>query len=235
MLIINPYSVNPAGAASSGAGPIPTVVAVGTGSSGTGNITPALPTGWAADDILVLITESSPSEPVTAPTGWTNMGVPTGNGASQMGVFWKRAVSGETAPTVLDSGNHTHGIIIAFRGCITTGSPWNASQSDTNALNGGTAASSNRITGVTTTVANCLVFGCMTASSGTAGAFFSSWTDGSLGSVTEQIDFSGTGTVRHIGGVTGTKAVAGATGTIVNTCLNSSNFGGQFCGALMAP
>src|SRR5690349_1204387 len=89
-----------AGGGSSGAGPIPTVYAVGTIASGTGSISPGIPAGTTTNDILILITESSPSEPVTAPAGWTDMGVPTGNGASQLGVFWKRAGASESAPTV---------------------------------------------------------------------------------------------------------------------------------------
>lgn len=220
---------------SSGAGPIPTFVAAGTGASGTGSISPGLPAGWAQNDIFVMLTESGPSEPVTAPAGWTDMNVPTGNGASQLGVFWRRATASESAPTVADSGNHTHAIIMAFRGCITTGSPWDVSQSSTNNLNGGTSAGADRITGITTSVNNCLIVGAVTANSGSAGSFFSFWTCAALSSVTEQVDYSGTSVVRHIGAVTGELAVAGPTGNIRNTTLNTSNFGGQFCGALMAP
>src|SRR5689334_18687663 len=106
-------------------GAVPTYVSTGARATGTGAISPGLPAGWQPGDIFVMETESAASEPVTAPAGWTDMAVPTGNGISQLGIFWRRAQSGDASPTVADSGNHTSAIISAFRGCKATGSPWN--------------------------------------------------------------------------------------------------------------
>lgn len=217
----------------SAGGTMPTLVAVGGAGQGSGNITPNLPTGTAQDDILVMFTETGPSEPVQPPSGWFDLGVPIGNGISQLGAFWKRAGSSESAPTVLDSGNHTTAVIVGVRGCITTGSPWDVFITNTNVGNGGTATLSDRISSITTQVANCFVLGAVSANSATASAYFSGWAASGLGSVTEIQDLISASPVRHIGIVTGTKAVAGATGPMRNITLNTANFGGAFMGALM--
>lgn len=125
--------------------------ATGTGSTSSGNLTPGLPAGTAVDDILVLVVNTNAAGTITAPAGYA--AVPSSPQATSttiangvnLGVFWKRAVSGEAAPTIsdpstLDGGNAA---IMGFSGCVTTGSPWN--------VTGGTFFSQERATTSTST------------------------------------------------------------------------------------
>ena len=73
---------------------MPTIVAVGTVASGQSNVSPALPTGWAADDIHVLFIENQDTLAVPAMTGWTEIAavfVSTGS-VTRLTVRWRRAV-----------------------------------------------------------------------------------------------------------------------------------------------
>lgn len=101
----------------------------GAQASGTGAIVVALPAAsLQADDLLLLFVENA-SQSITTPSGWTllaNYAGGTGGGAdgARASVFWKRATgSGDTGASVNDSGDHTSGIILAFRGVIATGTP----------------------------------------------------------------------------------------------------------------
>lgn len=214
---------------------LPTVFAASTTGSSSGTLALPMPPFIADNDIAIIFTETASGEPVTAPSGWTDMGVPTGNGISQLGVLWKRILASEGTVTIPDSGNHTHGVMMIVRGCIPTGSPWHVHQSNTNILNGGNASLVDHITGLTTTINNCLFVGGATGNSGSVVNFFDNWAASGLASVTEKFDYITTGPVRHIGVVTGTKITAGASGNIQYQSANSNNFGGQFLGALMGP
>jgi len=110
----------------------PTFVAAGTFGSGTGTLNSwTLPAGWAQNDILVLAVQSS-NQAITAPAGYTEIGSQANKssgtaataGANRLAVFWKRATSSESVPSIADSGDHTCGQIYAFRGCETSGNPW---------------------------------------------------------------------------------------------------------------
>lgn len=91
---------------------------------GTGAVTFTLPTGWAVDDILLLICESNVGETVAAPTGYTQcVGSPISATDTQIALFWKRAVSGETAPVIADAGDHVAAHMWLVRGAKTTGNP----------------------------------------------------------------------------------------------------------------
>jgi hypothetical protein len=105
---------------------------IGNPASGTGAITVGLPAGWAADDIFVLMTESTNGQTVATPTGFTqHASSPVVQAATQLGIFWRRAVGGDTSVSVADSGDHTYGRIIAIRGAVTTGDPFEASGTGT--------------------------------------------------------------------------------------------------------
>ncbi len=212
--------------------PAPFVRAIGTMAAGTGSINPALPTGWQENDIFVLFCEAGGSEQASVPSGWTDMSVPGGNGASNLSVFWKRATSSESAPTVADSGAHTMGQIMAVAGCVASGNPWDVNQSS-NAVGGG-GTTSLSITGVTTTVINTLLVYACSCNSGTHSAGYSAWANASLLSITEQIDGFDATVGGHIGVATGIKVAAGASGTATVTFINTSSFGCQFSGALKA-
>jgi len=84
---------------------VPTVFAVGAeASSATGPITPGLPSGHVADDILLLFV--SCVVPVDLPSGWNQLGSPShcraadGSDTVRMTVFWKRDNGSESAPSV---------------------------------------------------------------------------------------------------------------------------------------
>jgi hypothetical protein len=138
-------------------------------------------------------------------------------------VFWKRATAVESAPLIADTGNHQSARMMAFRGCRTTGYPWEITQTSTEAFVDTTGSA----TGPTTTQANCLiVIACTSdydpAADDTAG--YSAFTNAALGSLTEQIDNrSAAGGGGTIGVATGTKATAGAVGATTYTLANAAN------------
>ena len=75
----------------------------------SGNITPALPTGWAVDDIFILVVISDDNVTPTFPVGWTSLNTTTNGATMVTTVAWRRAVSGDTGPLV----THTAGSFIA--------------------------------------------------------------------------------------------------------------------------
>ena len=197
----------------------PTFVAAGTVASGTGAITPALPAGLQANDILLLFVETANQAiSITNQNGgtWTQVtGSPQGTGtaggtaATCLTAFWSRYNGTQGAPTTSDSGNHQLGRIIAIRGATTSGNPWDVTAGGVEA----TADTSGSIPGATTTVANTLVVVAIATSlpdaSGTAN--FSGWTNANLSSLTERTDNTVTaGNGGGLGIATGGKATAGA-------------------------
>jgi hypothetical protein len=213
------FDLNTAGAGSS----LPTFVAAGTVASGTGDISPALPAGWAENDILMILAENGSGDPnLAAPSGWAHVtGSPVNTAGTRCHVFWRRATAAETAPTIVDTGNHAVGRMFAIRGCPTVGNPWETTVQSSE----GTSDTTGSITGMTTSSANCLIVLCATngfdpASDGTAS--YSAFTNAALGSLTEQIDNqAAAGTGGGIGMATGTKATAGAVGTTTYTLANA--------------
>lgn len=95
-------------------------VGAGTFQGGTNTITPTIPAGATTGDLLILAVETA-NEAVTTPGGWTPVpggqigtGTAAAIGAVAMATFYKWYAAGD--PTVADSGNHTTGRIVAFRG-----------------------------------------------------------------------------------------------------------------------
>jgi len=205
----------------------PTFVAAGTVASGTGTITPALPSGIASNDILLLFVETAnQASSITNQNGgtWTQVtgspqsyGTAAASDAVRLTVFWSRYNGSQGNPTVSDSGNHQLGRIIAIRGATTSGDPCDITAGGTES----TVDTSGSVPGATTTVANCLAVAAVATSlpdaSGTAN--FSSWSNADLSSVTERTD--NTVTAGNGGGLavaTGGKATAGAYGSTAVTC-----------------
>ena len=190
---------------------IPTVVAAGTVASGTGGVSPGVPAGYAADDIFLLFCETN-GETVSTPSGWTiapdSPVTDTGAGTCRLSVFYRRATASESAPSIADPGNHIIARILAIRGCVTSGSPFDVSEATPNA--GDTPFS---VAGVTTTVADCLIVVAVAETTDSTSAQFSGWTNAGLSSLTEWLDnFTTSGAGGGFGVVTGGKATAGATG-----------------------
>jgi hypothetical protein len=104
----------------------------GVWDNGGGAITPEMPTGWQVDDFLLLVygTHNTSTEPLVAePAGWTLLGsgAITGIGGSiQLRIYWRRAQSGDTGPTLDDSDDvpvSHHAYILAWSGVSKQASP----------------------------------------------------------------------------------------------------------------
>lgn len=202
---------------------MPTFVAAGTvfGGITTGNF--PLPAGWATNDILLLAIETNEGESITTPSGWAEVtGSPveaTGTG-TRLTVLWRRAQASDGANvTTNDPGDHIYGVILAFRGCPTTGDPWDVTSTSTET----TSDTSVSITGATTTVADCLVVAMCARGLDNTDPIFGSWANSDLSSVTEVSDDGTTqGSGGGIGIATGGKATAGAYGATTATLASAS-------------
>ena len=83
--------------------------AVSTGASPT----PALPTGWQVNDLLLIIATSGATFS-TAPTGYTQIAL---HSASPfLTIWWKLAVTGETAKQVVNTNTATAAVVLAYSG-----------------------------------------------------------------------------------------------------------------------
>jgi hypothetical protein len=139
---------------------VPAVFAKGALVSGTGAITPSIPTGTVDGDDFFLVVEDTNEGTRTAPTDWTqlpNSPQTVGSGAVagsvRLSVFHRRQV-GSTAPaspSVADMGNHAAAMILVVRGGA-SGTPWEATAGGTSA-----ATTSFSAPGVTTTSPNALI------------------------------------------------------------------------------
>lgn len=204
---------------------LPTVASVGTEFSSTGVPTATLPAGQAADDILLLLLQSSNDSNVTV-AGYQQLGPQNAVGAASTAgttkgsIFWKRSTGGgEVAPTIPDTGDHTYGVMIAIRGCPTVGDPFHmlGNAFKLAATTTGTSAKG------ATTVDNCLIMDVFFQGVDNASAQGSSPTNADLASVTEQFDDGTTdGTGGGIYVMTGEKAVAGPIGASTVTWANST-------------
>lgn len=116
------------------------------------------PTGLANNDILIGVSFRGSGTPptVTAPTGFTQIGteISLNDGfgfLAKISLYWKRAASESGNYTFTHSSCSAQGMLMAFSGCVTSGSPI-----DVSSQNSGTNSTSTA-TGITTTVANDLL------------------------------------------------------------------------------
>jgi hypothetical protein len=103
----------------------PTVVGAGTAAftaTSGATLAPGLPTGWAADDIHVLIMHRSDNTAATAHGDWTSLSAANNTAAQRVEVWVRRAVGGDTAPTItFGTGTVVRGArIIGIRGVPTS-------------------------------------------------------------------------------------------------------------------
>jgi hypothetical protein len=203
----------------------PTFVAAGAVATNTAAITPALPAGIAANDILLLFLETANQAiSISNQNGgtWTEVtNSPQGTGATRLTVFWSRYNGTQGVPTASDSGDHQTGRIIAIRGATTSGNPWDVTAGGVES----TSDTSGSIPGATTTVANTLVVAAIATDlpDATGTANFSAWTNANLTSVTERTDnTSKSGNGGGLGIATGVKATAGAYGNTTVTAATSA-------------
>ena len=207
---------------------LPTVISVGAEFTGTGVPTATLPGTHAANDILILVLQSS-NENLATPSGYTavppqnGIGIAVTAGSTRMGIFWKRDGGSESAPTLADSGDHTYGMMFAVRGCPTTGDPFHFLG---NSWKFTTSTSATGPKGVTV-VDNCLVIDIFASAIDNAAAQASAAANADLTSLTEQFDDGTTdGTGGGIVVVSGTKASAGP---IVATTMTWANTTVDLC------
>jgi len=102
-----------------------------TSNAASGNVTPALPVGWAADDIWLCLIASLDNVNSTMPAGWTAVDAGTNNGAGlRTTLYWRRAVIGDTAPLITHAaGSGISAVIVGYRGIKLYGSPFDVNQS----------------------------------------------------------------------------------------------------------
>lgn len=207
----------------------PVFVSAGAPAEGTGNITPGLPPGMAEKDVMWLYVESA-NEAVSTPSGgWAagpnspqGTGTAAGATSTRLTAFWKRVgpvPANEVAPQITDPGDHAFAVIVAYRGCIDTGDPWDVANGDVAA--GATTAVS--IPGATTTVPNCLVVVAVANQTDTATPQVSGYANSDLTNLTERFD--GNSTQGNGGGIAiadGRKDSFGTYGATTATLATSS-------------
>lgn len=130
---------------------VSTQVRAGTGG---GDVTPTLPTGWAADDIHVCLIASRDNVASTMPAGWTAIDAGTNNGTGhRFTAFWRRAVGGDGDPLVTHTGgSRIVASIAGWRGLNTGAQPDATGTTKVNASSVTIAADA-----ITTLAANALV------------------------------------------------------------------------------
>lgn len=197
--------------------------AKGTFVSGTGGVTPGLPAGMAAGD-LMLLTVHSANQAASAPSGWSPIPTVSGDhfrgtagaaGGVRVDVFYRWWQSGDSAPSVADTGDITCAIICGYSGVDPTTPFDGAAPIGFNAA----ASTTLTLTGITTQSANALVVHCTAldrdaASTTTVGTP----SNGNLTGLAERHDQTvstgnGGGVVIH----DGWKASAGASGNTTAT------------------
>jgi hypothetical protein len=200
---------------------IPTWVSSGAVSGAVSAITPALPASLATDDILFLVVQTRSGQAVSVANAaggtWNLIGQPQDGQTpgNKLSLWWSRYNGTQTAPTTSDSGDHQIGGIVAYRGCLTSGDPFEAMAQGNS---GATADTTFTSTGLTTlgTDRRYVVFAGRTID--TAGAHYSSWTNGDVANGSEDFDDGSTAGVG--GGVaiwSAEKAAAGAIGATTAT------------------
>lgn len=225
---------------------MPTFIANGasTVTAGTGTCTPTMPGSIVANDILILVAcgegdDEGVGIALTTANGFASV-IAEQDGAdndaleedpeSNCEVFWKRAVGGDSAPVVTDSGDHTTCAVHQFRGTKKTGNPWNASAGGNDSNANDTSAN---IPGATTTADNCLVVLIQsTSNNATSTANCGAVTNANLANITERFDSSNTS---GLGGghciITGELATQGTYATSTLT-MGATTFKAAFSIAL---
>lgn len=203
----------------------PVFVQAGTAATGTGAVTPTIPTN-VANDIIIVFAQSGNQAITMTTAGYTQIGPQPGNGtaaaaaSNRLALFWKRSAGAEGNPTVADSGDHTTAQVIVIRGCVTTGDPFQFLSSGVKTTASTTLTATGGITGIDNMLV--LVFAAQSVASNSAQ--FSAWANSSLVSITEGSDDSGTGGTGG-GGVAmayGVKTTAGSVGSTTATEANST-------------
>jgi len=137
--------------------PAPVFQAVGTlSNSSATSVNVSWPTHQTNDIGLLVIETTSGGGTLAPPSGWAAApSTPVTAGGSKLHVWWKRAASNAEAAvaTGFSNSDHVAGRIFTFRGCVTTGNPWDVTTTGVKTLASPTAT----VPAVTTTVADTLI------------------------------------------------------------------------------
>ena len=219
----------------------PVYFQTGADSAGVGALTVAWPSLTETDDIGLLVVETSDgSASLSTAAGFVAVsGSPVEIASTtRLAVYWCRATSSSpTSPVVADSGDHQIANIFLVKGCAVDTDPIHAVSTTSQVAAG--APSGLSITGLTTTVANCLIM--VIASMGIDNAtadLVSSWANSSCGwfvEIGERGTTSGDGGYHATArGVMRTAGVVG-TSTATRTGVAASTAFAAMTIALMPP
>jgi len=184
------------------------------------DVTPGLPAGWQQGDIFILFVEDEFGGNSRTQAGWTAIYT---DDETPGHVFWRRAGADETAPLVAgDGSDHTSAQILAFSGCVDTGSPIDAG---TFGATTDDSSSSFAVTGGSTGYANEMIVAAVFAAIDATGARVSGWTNASLTGVTELTDnFTTQGSGGGFAVATGARSTIGASGTTSGSLSGGSQW-----------
>ncbi len=95
---------------------------------GSGNMASVgIPAGIQNNDILVVVVHQRDNVDSTILTDWTPKVQGNGNSTNRLEVWWKRTTGSEPPPTVARvGGNSGIAVMLAFRGAVTSGDPFDA-------------------------------------------------------------------------------------------------------------
>lgn len=207
-----------------------TFVNAGAVTGGISTVAIPLPASLVSGDILLLWVETE-NQAVTVSNQnggtWTEVtttspqgtGTAGGPGGTRLTCFWSRYNGTQGNPTVSDSGDHQRGVIVAYRGCIGSGDPWDVKAGDVLA----SASTTVTIPGATTTTDGCMAAFGVANTTDSSVTQMSSFTNANLTSVSHRAGANST--TANGGGLNvgdGLKATAGAIGNTTGTLVTSS-------------
>ena len=163
--------------------------------AGSGDMTTvALPAGFAADDIHVLVVASSDNVAVTA-TGFTSKLATNSSTNCRLSVLWRRAVAGDSTFTVTHTaGNGALCRVFGYRGCVTSGDPFEDAQIQANT---GTLTITAPNLTLATTAGNMILFCAAVGTAGTSNTFAVASYSGTDPAFTERQDSSNVSGSNH--------------------------------------
>jgi hypothetical protein len=216
--------------------PVPSYIGTGGAAFNTANVTLTPHASTTTDDIILVgvLTQNTvcPTPTNFAIVANSPQGTGTANNiaSARLSLFWKRAGASEGDITITDSGDMQYARSWTFRGCPTSGNPWDVTAGDT-----ASATASVVCPSVTTTVDGCLVIAICAHGIDADGAQLSvGFANSNLVSLTGIGDGSTiTGNGGGIAAVRGVKQLAGPTGTTTAT-LSASTEQGRMTIALKA-
>lgn len=204
----------------------PQVFGVGTQNALITAVTPGIPAGTIAGDLMIMLVETN-NEAITV-AGWTEaLGSPQSDATDshRLTIFYRYATSNNQtdASVTSDSGDHQVAQIFGVHGAVTSGNPFDTFAAGTDT----TSDTTGSVPGSTTTIPNTLVIAVSgTGFNGTSTTEFTGWTNADLAGLTEFIDNVNTiGLGGGFGAAFGRKLTAGAYANTTVTHTNASRKG----------